>query len=1687
MKCFQMKRRGKSSLVAKAGIMFIAMMLAIPGLTWTQDIPIQRFKIGGIPSQIAWHGTTLKFEVYSDIPDAVFSQDINGSPIGTVDFNDSTGLFTYTPDAADNEQFFVEFTGSESEYQKVEINPTPHLPPEQTVFGIDPKTYPDAEYMDYVVRNEVKSETAESFNNVTRHTRSVSISGKTLVFQKDFAKNTLYNDYNDNEDITEFKLFAETVIIRSPLNLPQTNVTIHARELRFEDSGGEEACIRTTPKSIEIRPVQFEDGAHGLKAGNITLYIESFHSDSGYDTRFVLDGGEGQAAGLGKDGADGTSMPVVSGTDVVWYDYKKEKCFACISLDWENRSKGTKAWPGDGENAVPGGKPGNSGDGGVFSSNVENLASYASQNGGGAGEKAPDYQGGAAGAPVNSKWRKRRNYCCRSDSDDITATHTSKEGNDAASPSADILVGNAGTISSVGSTMTWFSPFTLKAIVAHAKDAYLQGHLVEIQGQEHDHREVREILEDYIAQVETYKNSDEWANLTDTEQYEFLQLKGEMEILLHRIYTNLDYFCNPAGWTPMLSFEVTMSMFENEIDRAIRVLYLTYWLGNKASDLQAKLSGLATAHEKLKDEIQYFQTRYSQVTEEVIPKLQTDAENIVNQISYLQSELRILEQKLSAEAEANTKGDMWRQTAGILGTICTFCPIGQPVVGAIGQGLNIISNYDQDKPLETVEALWNLSGEFSDGKFLETVKQFDEDVKGAVKYIKETIEPGKIESYNDLETYVKSLQNIGKPMEDKLNIIRTEIEGKKVPKSEIEAELQRLKANSPEYRELIDKISNLMLEKEQFAQQLANAMQETMNRSNGIIHNMLAIDGLKHDMTEGNAAIDQRAVVYLKEMENRAKERLLRYHYYVMKAYEYRMLEGYTGELNLNSMFEKFKTLASSDGNLSQSDFDALKALYEEQLSTVIDTIYKKYVANPPAKSALIRFELDQKRLDELNNDKTTILNLADMGIFQSSEENIRIVSFNVYDIEAEIKKRSFCRLDLSMTHSGISKLAKNGQIYLFRHYNNDTEHPIEWQVNYDCKYDEIDVVKPPLADISLLKYLMGKKGIETSDDNVVLFSRPSAWADITVTKLINTDEGSDVIVKKLVFEVQYDFVKKPTDIRKLEVKVSENGAMPYFALGLPDKNSRQDGIGEFQRTYTANRAVTVTAPEQYGSLTFDKWTDQNGNELGTDNVLEVTLNDDKSIEAQYGKELSYSWHKGDWDVCDNDCMQTRIVECRDNNNNAVADSYCSDAKPDAAQICFDYSGCDSVEAVQLTLDDVGASPGSTDVPLVVSLNNSDQDIASVQFRIQYDSNSGIHASGKYELTSRTEGFSCSVMPMESGTGSAAKVLLYNMSGDAITLGTGQIIKIFFNVDEDAALPATLSFEECIVSDESGVSILTDYTDAAVISQTANGDMNGDGSINILDLQLLINCILGKADCDGGDLNGDGKSNILDLQKLINKIVNPSNARKRSGFRRSSDSVNILTLPYFQLQQNQADIFELNLTNENMIAAMQISFTYDSTIGLNITDKVTLTPRTADFEEPVFQSDDSDPENVEVSVLLYSMSGAVISPGNGSILEFSYETSDDVSGTTMLRFDESILSDEDAVTLQIEAVSGKISSEMGDIDYSRTVDLEDAVAALKILSGMNAPNIYADTDINGDEKVGNEELVFILQVVADIR
>ena len=56
--------------------------------------------------------------------------------------------------------------------------------------------------------------------------------------------------------------------------------------------------------------------------------------------------------------------------------------------------------------------------------------------------------------------------------------------------------------------------------------------------------------------------------------------------------------------------------------------------------------------------------------------------------------------------------------------------------------------------------------------------------------------------------------------------------------------------------------------------------------------------------------------------------------------------------------------------------------------------------------------------------------------------------------------------------------------------------------------------------------------------------------------------------------------------------------------------------------------------------------------------------------------------------------------------------------------------------------------------------------------------------------------------------------------------------------------------------------------------QSVAGDINGDALVNVQDIILLVNSILGGQSIDNGDINEDGTINILDVVQIVNIILN---------------------------------------------------------------------------------------------------------------------------------------------------------------------------------------------------------------------
>ncbi len=81
------------------------------------------------------------------------------------------------------------------------------------------------------------------------------------------------------------------------------------------------------------------------------------------------------------------------------------------------------------------------------------------------------------------------------------------------------------------------------------------------------------------------------------------------------------------------------------------------------------------------------------------------------------------------------------------------------------------------------------------------------------------------------------------------------------------------------------------------------------------------------------------------------------------------------------------------------------------------------------------------------------------------------------------------------------------------------------------------------------------------------------------------------------------------------------------------------------------------------------------------------------------------------------------------------------------------------------------------------------------------------------------------------------------------------------------------NWEDATIGNCGSLSVWAEYIYEPQIEETA-GDINGDGSLNVLDVVILANAVLSGEDLPSGDINSDGVNNVLDIVGLVSIILN---------------------------------------------------------------------------------------------------------------------------------------------------------------------------------------------------------------------
>ena len=121
----------------------------------------------------------------------------------------------------------------------------------------------------------------------------------------------------------------------------------------------------------------------------------------------------------------------------------------------------------------------------------------------------------------------------------------------------------------------------------------------------------------------------------------------------------------------------------------------------------------------------------------------------------------------------------------------------------------------------------------------------------------------------------------------------------------------------------------------------------------------------------------------------------------------------------------------------------------------------------------------------------------------------------------------------------------------------------------------------------------------------------------------------------------------------------------------------------------------------------------------------------------------------------------------------------------------------------------------------------------------------------------------------------AIRLLCYSSSVSPFKGSSGALVYMNVIASSDFVGPKTILIRNTRFGTTSGQEILFPDETCIVTSSTPpiRGDVNGDGEVNIADINAVIDMILSGSSNLLGDVNGDGEINIADINAIIDLIL----------------------------------------------------------------------------------------------------------------------------------------------------------------------------------------------------------------------
>ena len=1216
------------------------------------------YVLGAIPPLSVLKGETLDFAVESKLgKGATFSLSFEGAkPKGAMTLDAGTGALRFTPAPQDRlpiKAILQAKKDGKSEQQIVAI--TPLTPSDFNVIEhrSSDDAAPDPAGWQYVTFVEEAAQTEkEVFNNEVERqdekqgaiqTKEVIVSGVRLVLERT-AKYPLFERLDGNKsykgkgrtDLKRVTLCADEVVVRSRLELPGTDLTIYARKLIFEGEGQ----IVTTPRSVTLQATKRMEAHKGQNAGSIRLYVQELDAP-GDTVRMITTGGQGQAAKSGVRGVDGHNMgtwgghsetPVHFGfTKTYGLDWPKDKegykpVYVEIGRYQMHTSKlhiktkmwlegdtrfGTKAWPGDGTDPKEEpGAPGQGGHGGaIYSSFGSQLEKKTERRAGDAGKRAADIPAAKAGEPQQACWAKAVYeedgwFTNKLIGYDFIDKHTSKHGAEAKAPgpvpSEAAKPGELKALDRSGAGY-WLQPSVVRALIQYAHDSMLAGRP----------EDARNKLAFYDLGLTEARKAGGALSDAGKSSVEWPALDADVSALIQRIDSPNDYFGNPAGWVPMLSFEANLRLYEEQIGEAIKTMYLAYWIETNQQKSEKAKGTFEKALTSLAKESQQAEKDSVDALKR-LGELETKCSELTSSINGLQAkrEYRVAELKKDAANQLRFE-KLLRSSGAILGGILQLAPVAQPALGSFGKGLTVLSEFDPDNPGKTFSGVAGAFSDLAKEKLTEKLQPLFDDIKKAKaeqeaeekKPDKEEKDPEKAKEREEIKKEVAKKKLAEKVTEalDKEKAAKKQIldafSNFSASEDELKERLEELEAKCPEYKELIKEIKKLNDEKAGFMAELMATLEILDQAATVLITNQLARIELRSQLDATLDKLNPDALQYIQSMGQRARQRLLKYQYYLLKSYQYLMFEDFAEiDLRAQKIVDEFARILGGDGTLSDTQYEKLRGIFDAQLQDIVEKIIDGYQGNGFGRENEFQVQLTKSQLQVLNEKKELTLDPMQMASLDLQRDKMRLMAIATETVELSGLPHKNVSVSLTYEHDGVSRLRAGGRLYLFRSgvsSKTAIRQRMFWEtiVNYDTgakageqlKWKESAVDR---AAESLLEFLINKvaknDSKKKSNTETLLSYRPSPWAKITIRC---QEANFNYKIDKLV--LKFFFVANLVDDKMATVLVRMGrGAERVIHCDAYDVNRRSDGAGTFLRTFRRGTKITLEAPDE----DFEGW-----------------------------------------------------------------------------------------------------------------------------------------------------------------------------------------------------------------------------------------------------------------------------------------------------------------------------------------------------------------------------------------------------------------------------------------------------------------------------------------------------------------